>query len=244
MIEINLLPGSRKSKRSAGPSLNVGAMVAGVLAQVKDPFLIIAVGGLAVGLGVTALQYVVIGGKESAITERHATAVQDSTRYASVLAERRAAVTQRDSVVRQFSIIRAIDGERYTWPHVLDELSDALPPYTWLLRVQQTSQVISVVRQDSATGTRAKRIEEVANAAVSSVTKLQLRIVGQTVDLQALTRYIQLLEASPFIENVQFIGSVPKPSDGPDVREFTLDMQFQVPDPSAIRTVPLNVAVR
>ena len=50
MIEINLLPGARKHKRSKGPAFSVGALVSGVAAQVKDPFLIIAVSGVALGI--------------------------------------------------------------------------------------------------------------------------------------------------------------------------------------------------
>src|SRR5262245_44065658 len=123
MIEINLLPGARKAKRSKGPAFDFGAVTSNALAQVKDPFLIIAVVGLVIGLVGTGFQYILLSRKKSASTERQQTAVRDSVRYAAVRAELELAQSQRDSVVRQFSIIRAIDSERYTWPHVLDELS-------------------------------------------------------------------------------------------------------------------------
>ena len=257
MIQINLLPGAQRSKRSAGPSLDVGAMFSGALAQVKDPFLIIAVAGLVLGGGATAFQYIMLGRGTRAVDERMAQAMKDSTRYAAVLAERASAEANRDSVVRQFSIIRAIDGERYTWPHVLDELSRALPPYTWITKIQQTSPVLSVVQKpDSGAKTpadtakakqkpkRSKSIEELANAANSSVPKLVVRVTGQTVDIQAVTRYIRLLEASPFLENVTFVSSDAKVADGRDVTEFMIDVTYQTPAPSAIKTVPLTVAVR
>ena len=65
--------------------------------------------------------------------------MQDSTRYAAVLREKKKAETQRDSVMRQLNIIKTIDNDRFVWPHIMDEISRALPQYTWLVSVKQTS---------------------------------------------------------------------------------------------------------
>ncbi len=56
-----------RSRRSAGPSLDVGAMFSGALAQVKDPFLIIAVAGLVLGGGATVLQVLMLGRSTNAV---------------------------------------------------------------------------------------------------------------------------------------------------------------------------------
>jgi Tfp pilus assembly protein PilN len=244
MIEINLLPGARKTKRAGSPGMNVGAAFSGALAQVKDGFLLFGLIGLVAGALVTGYFYMRLGARQSELTERERIALTDSTRYAGVLAQRASAEAQRDSVVRQLSIIRAIDGERFTWPHMLDEISEALPAFTWLVSVAQTSPVVSIVTRDSASGAAAQRIEDQANAALANAPRMTVRIIGQTVDIQALTRYMRTLEQSPFIEGVTLAGSVVKAEQGRDVTEFTLDLQFQQPDPSAIRTVPLTVAVR
>ena len=82
--------------------------------------------------------------KSSALTEHETKSTQDSTRYAAVIAQRRAAEEQRDSVIRQINVIRAIDGTRYVWPHILDEVSRALTPYTWLKSLEQTSAVVEL----------------------------------------------------------------------------------------------------
>ena len=41
----------------------------------------------------------------------------------------------RDSILAQIRRIRTVDGDRYVWPHILDEVSRALPPtpgwWTW-----------------------------------------------------------------------------------------------------------------
>ena len=74
--------------------------------------------------------------------------------------------------------------------------------------------------------------------------RVHLKIVGNTVDIQALTRFMKLLEASPFMENVQLEKSSIVLIDGKEVTEFTLTASYQEPDPSAIKTVPVSLAVR
>jgi hypothetical protein len=39
----------------------------------------------------------------------------------------------RDSLLSQITTIQSVDGDRYVWPHVLDEVTRALPAYTWLV---------------------------------------------------------------------------------------------------------------
>jgi hypothetical protein len=39
----------------------------------------------------------------------------------------------RDSLQRQIATIKSVDGDRYIWPHVMDEVTKALPAYTWLV---------------------------------------------------------------------------------------------------------------
>ena len=73
---------------------------------------------------------------------------------------------------------------------------------------------------------------------------MKFQIVGNTVDIQALTRFMKLLEASPFIQNVQLQNSALVQADGKDVTEFTLEAEYQQPDSTAIRTIPLTLSVR
>ena len=67
-----------------------------------------------------------LGAAETAATRRLV------TRYAAALKERQRADARRDTLLRRMNLIRAIDEDRFIWPHVLDEVSKALPPYTWL----------------------------------------------------------------------------------------------------------------
>ena len=84
-----------------------------------------------------------------------------------------------------------------------------------------------------------------AQAAVDTAPQgLTFRLIGQTVDIQALTRFMKDLEASPFIKDIQLIKSVTIIVEQREVTEFQLDAAWEVPDPSVIRTVPVSLAVR
>src|SRR5262252_9250330 len=135
MIEINLLPGAGKKKAAKRQAVDIGAMTAGVTGRLKDKFMIAAiasvvVAGLAIGVLFTAQ-----AAKESSLTERRERALRDSTRYANVLKERYRAEAQRDSLLRQVHLIQSLDEDRFVWPHIMDEVSRALPQYTWITSI-------------------------------------------------------------------------------------------------------------
>jgi Tfp pilus assembly protein PilN len=248
MIEINLLPGSRKKARRSGPSFDFAGFVRDLGSRVRDPWLLGAVGGVAVGLVAIGVMWTVQSRRESALTVREQKAVQDSTRYASVIAERASAEAQRDSVKRQIAVISAIDGTRLLWPHVLDEIARAMPPYVWLRAISQTSAV-SMESPEVQAGVAPAPGKKGSGggkpaAPVADESVLTLQVTGNTVDIQALTRFIRALEASPFLQNVQLVRSDVVMQQGKEATEFRFDMQYQKPDASALRTVPFTVSVR
>jgi Tfp pilus assembly protein PilN len=251
MIEINLLPGARKQKRSRSAAFDFGAFAGNVAARVRDPFLIVAVASLFVALVAVGGLFLYQNRKASGLAEREAKSTQDSTRFASVIAQRRTAEEARDSVVRQINVIRAIDGTRYVWPHILNEVSRALTPYTWLKSLVQTSAVPSLSPEVEAglgagDAKNKTKLEAKADSDAVAASQLTFRIVGQTIDIQALTRFITQLEASPWIENVVLVKTenVTVQPGNKDAIEFTLDMKQQKADTSMIRRVPLSVGVR
>lgn len=238
MIEINLLPGSGKKSRGRGAAgAGFAASFSEATARIRDPFLIGAVAAVALGLGAVGFMYVRQNARADDLAAAETRAVQDSSRFAAVIRDRRRAEAQRDSVLRQLDIIRSIDDQRYVWPHIMDEMSKALPPYTWLTSVTQTSAPITPTVADTTTG-------QSAADTIEAVPAMRFRMVGNTVDIQALTRFIRLLEASPFVQNVQLVRSEPVLVDNRQVTEFQLDAEFQKPDSAAIRTVPVSLSVR
>jgi Tfp pilus assembly protein PilN len=185
---------------------------------------------------------------QAVAAEREAAAVADSTRFAALLAARRSAVAERDSVRRQLAVIAEIDSSRYAWAHVLDEVSRALPPYTWLTSVQQTSAPPAPGRPAGADSAGSRPPADSARRGADSLAgrdrpALAFRIVGQTVDIQALTAFMRELEGSPFVERVQLQRSEPAQADGKEVTEFTLDARLERAPRALLRTARLAVAV-
>lgn len=241
MIEINLLPGAGKKSRGAGAGVTVGASLATAANKVKDPFMIMAVASVAGAAVVIGMLTIRQQAASQDLAGREQKQVQDSTRYAAVLREKKKAETQRDSVMRQLNIIKSIDNDRFVWPHVMDEISRALPQYTWIVSVKQTSAPQAAGQDDAA---KDKDKKKKADPQEDVPQPMKFQVVGNTVDIQALTRFMKLLAASPFIQNVQLVNSQLAQADGKEVTEFTLEAQYHQPDSTAIRTVPLTLSVR
>lgn len=242
MIEINLLPGSGKKTRSKGAGVNFSELAAGFASRVKDPWLLGAVGSAVLATLLVGGMYWHQGARTASLDEQLRVARQDSVRFAAVINEKRKAEAQRDSVLRQVSLIKSFDDKRYVWPHLMDEVSRALPPYTWLTSITQSNKS-EVAAQAPPPPTKGKKAETAAPDSVVTP-PVQLRLVGLTVDIQALTRFMRVLESSPFIENVQLVKSTLILVDGKEVTEFQLDASYQPPDPSAITVVPVSLSVR
>jgi Tfp pilus assembly protein PilN len=244
MIEINLLPGSGKKNRSTGFSLTaIGGQAA---SRVKDPFMIAAAVSIVAATGAIGYLHMSQAGKAEELTERERRAVQDSTRFVAVLRERNRALAQRDSVQRQLEIIKNIDNDRFVWSHIMDEVSRALPPYTWLKSIQQ-SAVVAPPTQPPPPPPAAKdgaKAKAPPPAPLPAPSALKFQIAGNTVDIQALTRFMKLLESSPFIKNVTIAKAELVTLEGKEVQEFLLEAEYERPDASVIATVPVTLSSR
>jgi Tfp pilus assembly protein PilN len=250
MIEINLLPGARrKSKRGGGVKLDVGAMVASIRERIREPWLIGSVALTAVVLISIGVLYWLQSSRAAKVDDALQKALQDSTRYASVLKQREKAEARRDTVLRSLNLIRTIDDDRFIWPHVMDEVSRALPPFTWIVSLGftgagQAQQAITTLVPAAATDTVGGKKKRRAISTVIPRDTVRIRLVGNTVDIQALTRFMKQLEASPFLEQVQLAKSERANDNGKEVTQFQLDMLYSRPEPSMVQRVPLAVSVK
>ena len=145
------------------------------------------------------------------------------------------------------NLIRAIDEDRFIWPHVLDEVSKALPPYTWLSSLafmgtpQGSVNVAAGAKPDAAADETAKKKSKKVDTEVPR-DEVRIRMIGLTPDIQALTRFMRQLESSPFFADVQLNNSQLASDQGKDVTQFTLDVTYTRPDTSVIHRVPLSSA--
>ncbi len=235
MIEINLLPGKKK-KAAGGAGLKLSMPdFRAIISQIKDPWLIGAVGAWVVVGGGGAALFVTGTARLRAAESRLEAVKTEKRRYDIVIAQKRQAERIRDSLVSQINMIRTIDADRYVWPHVLDQVTKALPPYTWVTRMQSVGPVVAgaqpgqqVIVQTDSTGAPLVKVS----------------IDGRTVDIQAYTTFLRQLAASPWFTDVTPASSqVVIESDRP-VTSFNVTVRYRVADSVYIRTVPLVQAVR
>jgi Tfp pilus assembly protein PilN len=250
MIEINLLPGAGKKRAASRKSVDFGAVASGMSGRLRDKFLVAAVVGVVVSVGATAVLYMTQTSKDATLTERAEVAVRDSTRYATFLKDRYRAEAARDTLLRQVNIIKSLDEDRYVWPHVLDEISRALPQYTWLTVLgfagtpQGTSNIVIAPKPAADTSTSGKKRPPKRLDTAVPKDAITIALSGRTVDIQAMTRFMKDLEASPFFTNIQIDKSEIAVDQGKEVTQFQLKLAYTRPDTSLLRRLPLSLSVR
>jgi Tfp pilus assembly protein PilN len=239
MITVNLRP-DLKRKRARSPLAGVVEGVRGLGGKVKDPLLLACV---AAWVGVVGwLGYVVV----STTTELNALEPQleatrsEHKRFKAFLAEKRHQETIRDSLVAQIGVIRTVDGDRYVWAHLMDEVTKALPPYTWLVDMGNAGPVAAPASATQAAD--AKSDTTTAEPFVSP--PVVFNVNGRTVDIQAYTRFLRQLEASPWITDVTPVSAQTVVEQERPVTAFTIRATFRQADSAYVRTVPLSESVR
>lgn len=223
MIEINLLPGQQRRRgrrmRFAAPSF--GSLTSGI----KDARL-----GFAIAVWVAVLLFIGFTFAQQqtrmvGLERERTTAQSEYRRYRAIVAQKRAEERIRDSIVTELNVIREIDGDRYVWPHLLDQITKSLPAFTWLTGITDVT-----APSDTADTTR---------RAVVRVT-----INGQTMDVQAYTTFIRNLASSPWMADVVGNNFTQTLEEGRPVTTFSITAQFRHADSAFIRTVPVIESVR
>jgi Tfp pilus assembly protein PilN len=167
---------------------------------------------LVVGFGIWRM-----GQRRAELETRIAAEVTDSTRFATTIELIQALRLRQDTIQQKIGVIREVDQRRYVWPHLLDEISAAVPPYTWL------TEIASAQAADTIAG------------------PLSFTIQGRAGSTQALTRLMKNLEGSPFVRDVTLVTSEQAEESGRAVHKFTLEARYETPDSTAIATVPIII---
>ena len=237
MIEINLLPGKKKAAKGAGMKLSMPDFK-GLIAQVKDPWLIGAIGAWVLVGGGGALLFITDRARLAAAETRLESVRVEKRRYDIVIAQKRQAEKVRDSLLFQINVIRQIDADRYIWPHVLDQATKALPPYTWITQVRTASAIVAPIPGQVNNGPVTVDRDS-TGAPLVAVT-----IAGRTVDIQAYTTFLRQLAASPWFTDVTPASSQTVIEADRPVTSFEVTVHYKVADSVYIRTIPLVQSVR
>jgi Tfp pilus assembly protein PilN len=241
MITVNLRP-DLKRKRARSPLAGVVEAVRGlsVGGKVKDPLLLACA---ASWIGVLGwLGYVVV----STTTELNALEPQlevtrsEHKRFKAFLGEKRHQETIRDSLVAQIGVIRTVDGDRYVWAHLMDEVTKAMPAYTWLVDMSHTAPATAPTAAPAA----GAKNDSTKSDSVATPAAVAFEVNGRTVDIQAYTRFLRQLEASPWITDVTPVSAQTVVEKERPVTAFTIRATYRQADSAYIRTVPLSESVR
>ncbi|MEX0856116.1 MAG: PilN domain-containing protein [Gemmatimonadota bacterium] len=174
--------------------------------------------GIAALVAISGCAWLYLGvfGAAEELEVRTEVAVRDSIRYEDVIQRSGVLQARRDSIAQRVSIIQEIDGSRYVWPHIMDEVARALPDYTWLTRLIQ----------------------------VTGGSPVLFRLEGRSGTYFGLTTLMENLEASPFITGVELISSEQisiSLGGGANqlVYQFILEGSSREPPPEIVERVPL-----
>lgn len=213
MIKINLLPGPQKRKKgAAGGAFPLKMPTSASTVDRITAFIAVA---WIVSLLALAWMFFGVRGQRAELQVAIDQAAADSVRYGRLIETQASLQARQDTIAQKLSIIQDIDAGRYIWPHILDEISRALPPYTWLESIDQRGG-----------GTEPAFI-----------------VNGRTGSLPALTRFMDALEASPFLRGVELVSAeqaqVGSGDEARIVNNFVLTGNYQQPPLDMIETVPL-----
>lgn len=213
MIEINLLPGAEKRRKRKSGGGGFSLKLPDSMPEL-DRMLLAIIGGWIIGPAIIAFMYFGVQGRKTDIQLAIDQAVADSTRFARVITTQATLRARQDTIAQKLTLIQEIDAGRFIWPHILDEISRALPDYTWLQAIDQV--------QGGANPT--------------------FQIQGRTGNIRALTRFMGALEDSPFLRNIQLINQE-QAQIGNDpnniVNNFVLSGAYETPPLEMVETVPL-----
>ena len=240
MIQINLLRGAKKAARGAGFKLRLPDFKA-LLSTITNPWLLAASATWVVVLAGGLALFVTTRARQAVLDSRLTGVKAEKRRFDAVIAQKRQSERIRDSLVTQITIIRAIDAERYIWPHVLDQVTKALPPYTWLTGITAAAPAPAPAPPRGGGGGGAASVSTDTSASRRSVA---FTITGSTVDIQAYTTFLRQLAASPWLSEVIPASSQTVVEQDRPVTAFTVNARYRVADSVYIHTVPLSQSLR
>lgn len=212
MLEVNLHPDRRRKR---GPSFDAGELIGSLRSMVPtggDPWSVaLAVVALVVIGGGGALWYVQ-GRSLDEMDSRIQSMAEDSARLANLQGIVDSLETRRAEIRDRMAQVEDLDRGRYVWPHLLNELSRALPDGAWLTRIERTS----------------------------TTPDLRAAVQGMAASPLVITQYIRALREEQHVGDVEMGGSERRQlEDGGYGQSFQLTVTYRRPPAASIRTRPL-----
>ncbi|MFQ5689650.1 MAG: PilN domain-containing protein [Gemmatimonadota bacterium] len=204
MITVNLLPEERRSRRDRRRGRDAASGTRGfrTVSVGRDPWKrgvwvagLVVVGG---GLTLWLTQRSTAAGLQS----RLEAATADSARLADLRAVSDSLAEQRRLVRQRMALIQRLDRNRFAWPHLMDEISRALPELAWLTGLREITPLPDVT----------------------------VEIRGRAANPLVITDFVRNLQASPYIAEVKIMGTQQEEVEDLAVQGFTLVASYARPE--------------
>ncbi|MDE2944534.1 MAG: PilN domain-containing protein [Gemmatimonadota bacterium] len=195
MIEINLLPESQRARQGIATNGHAGG---GLHIDFWGVALLIS--ALTIPPGTVALWW----SQRSEAFElgvRLEAAMADSARLAELHAASDSLSERSREIRERVALVERLDRDRFAWPHMMDEISRALPPSAWLISLRQ----------------------------LSPPPDLTVELQGVAGNPLAITEFVRSLGTSDYIADVKIIGSQQQQGSDPEQvsrQAFTLVLRF------------------
>ena len=214
MIKINLLPPEKRKKlnkvtpakkKAAGPALS--KMKIGLK---FDPLVTLPVAALVIAVVLIGGSFFWLGYKDKSLQERRDSLRVDLNRLNQEILRIDNLKLQTKQVRDRMEVILDVDRNRFLWPRILDEISSALPRYTWLESVTE----------------------------ITPFPQLTLRVEGNTMSNLLLSQLITKLENSSMLRDVRLVSSTEREHASYQTKYFVLEadctLNQEVPDTTAV----------
>jgi type IV pilus assembly protein PilN len=211
MIEVNLLPeeyrtrskGLRRMGGEKGPPGSVG--------EGTDRWRnVLLVAAVIVPLAMVA-GWLVQRSEAGGLEERLEAATADSARLADLRALSDSLSARQHAIRERVALIEQLDRDRFVWPHIMDEVSRAVPQLVWLTSLQQ----------------------------VDPQPNVSVQIQGLAATPLAITEFVRNLQASAYLARVEILGSQQQQvTDELAAQSFTLLARYRQP-PGSVTTAPI-----
>jgi len=152
-------------------------------------------------------------GERADLEVRLAAASADSARLADLRVVSDSLDRRRNEIRDRVALVEELDRNRFVWPHLIDEVSRALPSLAWLSNLRQ----------------------------IAPLPDVGIQIQGIAANPLAITEFVRNLEDSDYVTDVRILGSQQQTLNDGDlsVQAFTLTARFTEPASGVRRTEPL-----
>jgi type IV pilus assembly protein PilN len=211
MIEINLHSSggqkkSRKKRRST--SLPSSARLQSLR---EDPWNAALIAVLVIVPLIVLSLWLMQRSRDHSLQQQLDAATADSSRLAELRVLSDSLLDRRAAVQKRIDLVEQLDGNRFVWPHLLDEIGRAVPDLAWLTAIKRES----------------------------SLPNVQVQLLGTAANPLVITQFVHNLEQSPYLTNVQIVSTQAQKIKGLTAQAFTLTVNYRSPPSDSVPTAPL-----